>query len=334
MRMGQSLIPTFGRSVGVSFGALIGLTLALSIGLAGCSPTGQGSSGGSTGESGAGSSPASPDKPTIVAAFYPLGYAAAQIAGDRVNVIGLTPPGVEPHDLELTAAQTAQIAEADLVLYAAGFQPAVDEAVDQQASDRAIDVLVGLELLAGHDEAGHDEAAPDGATDPHVWLDPNNMTAIGSAIADRLASIDPSGAADYAEGATALAGQMSELDSQYRTGLANCAITTLVVSHEAFGYLAQAYGLQQVGISGLSPEAEPSPARMADVISIVRSKGVSTLYYETLVDPKVAATIASEAGITTSVLDPLEGLADGSADTYVTVMQRNLQTLIDGQRCT
>lgn len=322
-----------GHRIGSSIALSVGLTV--SVGLAGCSTAGQGSAVGPGGAT----SPASPDKPTIVAAFYPLAYAAAQVGGDRVNVISLTPPGVEPHDLELSAAQTAQISEADLVLYAAGFQPAVDEAVAQQAADRAIDVLAGLELLAGHDEAGHDEAghdeaAPDGATDPHVWLDPNNMTAIGSAIADRLASIDPSGAADYAEGATALAGQMSELDTQYRTALANCTIKTLVVSHEAFGYLARAYGLQQVGISGLSPEAEPSPARMADVISIVRSKGVSTLYYETLVDPKVAATIASEAAITTSVLDPLEGLADGSADSYVTVMQRNLQTLIDGQRCT
>lgn len=316
---------------------LLVLGTALAISLTGCSQATQGVAGES--------STALGSRPTIVAAFYPLAYAAAQIGGNRVDVIGLTPPGVEPHDLELSAAQTAQIAEADLVLYAAGFQPAVDEAVAQQASGRAIDVLAGLDLLAGHDEAAHDDAghgdaghddagASGAATDPHVWLDPRNMAAIGSATADRLASIDPSGAAAYAAGAAALADQMSELDARYRTSLANCANTTLVVSHEAFGYLARAYGLQQVGISGLSPEAEPSPARMADVVSIVRSKGVSTLYYETLVDPKVASTIASEAGITTAVLDPLEGLADGSSDTYVTVMQRNLQTLMDGQRCT
>lgn len=329
----------------------VGLSAGLIAALAGCSATGPLAADGSA----SGSAGAASDKPTIVAAFYPLAYAAAQVAGDRVNIIGLTPPGVEPHDLELSAAQTAQIAEADLVLYAAGFQPAVDEAVAQQAADRAIDVLAGLDLLAGHDAAAHDPAAPDaaahdattadaaahdaaedgaGAVDPHVWLDPRNMTAIGSAIADRLASIDPPGAASYAAGATALAGQMTGLDAQFRAGLANCANTTLVVSHEAFGYLARAYGLQQVGISGLAPEAEPSPARMADVISIVRDKGVSTLYYETLVDPKVASTIASEAGITTAVLDPLEGLTDGASDTYVTVMQRNLQTLMDGQQCT
>lgn len=264
-------------------------------------------------------------KPTIVAAFYPLAYAASGVAGDSANVITLTPPGVEPHDLELSAAQTAQIAKADLVLYAAGFQPAVDEAVAQQAPDKAIDIIGGTVLPDG------ERARLD--ADPHAWLNPRNLGAIGHAIADRLTGLDPASAPTFASGAATLDAAMTTLDQEYRTGLANCASRTMVVSHEAFGYLADAYGLQQVGLSGLSPDAEPSPARLAEVTNVVRDQGITTIYYETLVDPKVATTIADETGATTAVLDPLEGLAPESTGDYASIMRANLQTLIAGQRC-
>lgn len=256
---------------------------------------------------------------SVVAAFYPLQFVAQQVGGDTVSVTSLTEPGIEPHDLELTAAQVAAIAEADLVLYIKGFQPAVDEAVDQQAGDRAIDVTAGLTRLGN---------------DPHVWLNPKNLASIGQAVADRLSLIDPSSATTIATNEAALASSMKALDSDYRDGLASCRFTDLVVSHEAFGYLAAAYGLTQVGISGLSPEAEPSPARMKDVANLVSSTGITTIYYETLVDPKVAQTIADETGATAAVLDPLEGLVAGSTADYVVLMRQNLETLRTGQDCT
>lgn len=265
------------------------------------------------------SAPASTDtRPSVVAAFYPLQYAAQAVGGDAVSVTSLTPPGVEPHDLELSAQQVAQIADADLVLYVKGFQPAVDEAVAQQAADRAIDVTAGLTLLAA---------------DPHVWLDPRNMAAIGTTVADRLATLDPAAASTIAANADALTAQMTALDADFRAGLAQCRSTDLVVSHEAFGYLADAYGLTQVGISGLSPDAEPSPARMKEVADLVAADGITTVYYETLVDPKVAETIAAETGATAAVLDPLEGLTEGSTGDYASIMQQNLATLITGQGC-
>ena len=262
---------------------------------------------------------------SVVTAFYPLEYAAGQVGGDAVTVTSLTPPGVEPHDLELTAAQVAEIASADLVLYIKGFQPAVDEAIAQQAADRAIDVSAGLTLLAGeaHSEeegAAHsdEEAAhsdEEGANDPHVWLDPANMAAIGTLIGERIAELSPDAAATVEGNSAAFAQAMNDLDARFADGLAQCASRDLVVSHEAFGYLAAAYDLTQVGISGLSPEAEPSPARMREVADLVRANGVSTIYYETLVDPKVAQTIADETGAQTAVLDPLEGLVEGSTAT-------------------
>ena len=238
----------------------------------------------------------------------------------------LTPPGVEPHDLELTAAQVAEISQADVVLYIKGFQPAVDEAVAQQAADRAIDVSEGLALLSGDPAEGE-------INDPHVWLDPANMAAIGQAIATRLGAVDPESAATVSANASALSTAMADLDAKYAAGLSTCASTDLVVSHEAFGYLANAYGLTQVGISGLSPEAEPSPARMKEVADLVRTAGISTIYYESLVDPKVAQTIADETGATAVMLDPLEGLAPDSTSDYVSVMEANLATLMKGQNC-
>jgi len=257
--------------------------------------------------------------PTIVAAFYPLAYAAEQVAGPDATVINLTPPGAEAHDIELTAQQVAQIADADLVLYIPGFQPAVDEAVQQQAGDRALDVTQAITLLPG---------------DPHVWLNPLNMAIIGDEIADRLSTTTPDLAGAVQDGAAALSSAMETLNDEWKAGTTTCANRDLVVSHEAFGYLAAAYGFTQVGIAGLSPEAEPSPARLAEVAKFVSDNGVTTIYYETLVDPKVAQTVAAETGASTAVLDPLEGLPEGYDGNYVTVMQANLAEVRKGQGCT
>ena len=274
--------------------------------------------------------------PTIVAAFYPLAYAAEQVAGPDATIINLTPPGAEAHDLELTAQQVAQIADADLVLYIPGFQPAVDEAVEQQAGDRALNVTEAIELLPaeehGDEHAGEeDHAALDG--DPHVWLNPLNMATIGAEIAARLSS-NSSIAATAEKGASDLRASMEALNAEWAAGTAACTIRDLVVSHEAFGYLAAAYGFTQMGIAGLSPEAEPSPARLAEVAKFVKDNGITTIYYETLVDPKVAQTVAAETGAATAVLDPLEGLPEGYVGDYVTVMKDNLAQVRTGQGCT
>ena len=260
--------------------------------------------------------------PRVVAAFYPLQYAAEQVGGSDVSVTNLTQPGVEPHDLELSAQQVGEIADADLVLYVKGFQPAVDEAIAQQAPDRAIDVGALVTRLT-----------LDGAADPHVWLDPSTMSTIGVSIAERLAAISPENAAAFAKNSAALAAAMSTLSADYSSALANCRTRTMVVSHDAFGYLAKAFGLTQVGISGLSPDAEPSPARLREVADLVKTEKVSTIYYETLVDPKVAQTIANETGASARKLDPLEGLQPGATGNYASVMIENLATLTKGQGC-
>jgi len=218
------------------------------------------------------------------------------------------------------------------VLYVAEFQPALDDAIAQSPA-AAVDVASGLETLAPEEHAGEEHAGDEAGYDPHVWLDPTNMATIVATVAQRLSSVDPAGAPTYAANAAALQDRLTALDEQWTAGTATCANRDLVVSHEAFGYLAERYGFTQVGISGLSPDTEPSPAKIAEVADFVRANEVTTVYYETLVDPKVAETVAQETGASTAVLDPLEGLAEGSSGDYISVMEKNLQTVKDGQGC-
>jgi len=275
---------------------------------------------------------------TVLAGFYPLEWTAARVGGEHVSVSSLTPPGAEAHDLELAPQDVAAIAEADLLVYLEGFQPALDEAAGSEGGDHAWDAGQAADLVAGeahdHAEDGEEEHADEEAVDPHFWLDPTRLAAVGDALADRLADLDPDNAATYEENATALRGDLEALDQEMETALATCSVSTLVTSHDAFGYLGDRYGLDVVGISGLSPSQEPDPAQLAEIATLVRDRGVTTVYTETLVDPAVAETVAEEAGARTAVLDPIEGLTDESeGEDYLQVMRANLATLQEGQSC-
>ena len=277
----------------------------------------------------------------VVAGFYPLEWAAERVGGDRVSVSSPTAPGTEPHDLELAPQDVAAVAEADLVIHLSGFQPALDEAAEAEAADRAWDAgqAADLSLIAAPEdsEEGGDERADDQggeAADPHFWLDPLRLAGVGEALAQRLGELDPDGAAAYEQNAAELRTDLEELDAEMRAALSDCRVDTLVTSHDAFGYLADRYGFQVVGISGLSPSDEPDPGQLAEIATLVRDEGVTTVYSETLVDPAVAETVAVEAGAQTATLDPLEGLTDESAgEDYLGVMRANMETLQQGQAC-
>lgn len=290
---------------------------------------------GSDGDAAAGSG----DGPTVLASFYPLAYTAGRVAGPDAIVENLTPPGVDAHDLELTGRQVARISEADLTMYLGGFQPAVDEAVAQNADDRSIDVTELLDLLDDQrshddeDEHGDDHADLDG--DPHIWLDPTNLVAVADAIADRLGELLPDQADAFHDRAHELERELEELDEEYLTGLATCERRVFVTSHAAFGYLANRYDLEMVGIAGIDPDAEPSPARLADVQQVVQAEGLTTIFYERLVSPAVAQSLANDLGVTASVLDPIEGLSDETEDEdYFSLMRANLDALREANGCT
>lgn len=309
------------------------LPLAVSAGavlaLAACSSPGSGGSGGGSGDG---------DGIAVLASFYPLQYVAEQVGGDLVSVDTLTPPGAEPHDLELSPAQVDEVGRADLVVYLSEFQAAVDDAVDANPPAHVVDAAQDTELHAAeHAEDGEEEHAEDdghehGSLDPHFWLDPTRLPVVADDVAAQLATIDPDHADEFRANAEAFAQTMADLDAEYSTGLASCESRTIVTTHEAFSYLAERYDLEQVGISGVDPEGEPSPARLAEVGKVVQDEGVSTIFFETLASPKVAETLADELGVDTAVLDPLEGLTDDTQD-YVSVAQANLETLRTALSC-
>lgn len=272
----------------------------------------------------------------VVAAFYPLEYVAQRVAGDHLDVETLAQPGVEPHDLELTIKETALIAEASLVVYEKNFQPAVDEAVDQNATGETLDVSGPADLVTfesehahGEDEHGHDVEGDD----PHFWLDPLRLADVGDAVADSLSDVDPDHADDYAADAADLRADLEQLDASFTDGLADCERHTIVVSHDAFGYLSK-YGIHVAPIAGLSPEAEPTPADIAELHDLIDSDGITTVFGERLAPPELTETLAEDAGVRTEVLDPIEGLTDDTADEdYLSLMERNLAVLEEANGC-
>ena len=258
----------------------------------------------------------------VAAAFYPLQFVAQRVAGGHAQVVDLTQPGAEPHDLELTIRETAQVAQADLVVHESGFQAAVDDAVAQNATGAAVDAAdVGL------------ERDPSGRPDPHFWQDPLRMADLGDRVARRLAAIDPAHARQFDAHAARLRRQLTALDAAYRTGLSGCRRDTIVVSHDAFGYLRK-YGLRIEPVAGLSPDAEPTPADLGRLQALIRTDGITTVFHERLGSPRVTESLARDAGITSAVLDPIEGLSNQtSGEDYLSLMRENLTAIEKADGC-
>ncbi len=281
---------------------------------------------------------------TVVTAFYPLEYVVERVGGDLVDVENLTAPGGEPHDLSLSVRQTAEVAGADLVVYLADFQTAVDDAVEQTAEGEALEAgaVVDLEPAAeGHDhaeeetgeESGEDESHDHGPLDPHFWLDPLRMAELGDAVAASLGRVDGDHADAYSANAAELRADLESLDTAYADGLSACDRTTTVVSHDAFGYLAK-YGLDMEPIAGLSPDAEPTPSDLAHLQEVVEEDGITTVFSERLASPRLTETLADDMGIETAVLDPIAGLTDETADEdYLSLMESNLAALETANGC-
>ena len=289
---------------------------------------------------------------TVMASFYPLQYLAEKIGGEHVTVTSLTPAGAEPHDLELSPKTVDALSSADAVIYLAGFQSAVDEAIEQQAPKTVIDVSPAVQLVeagvdANHpseeededtDETqsseadGHEDHHHDMSADPHFWLDPVRMANAATLVGDKLAEANPANAEMYKTNAKALKDELTSLGNDLVSKTSTCQIKTFVTSHTAFGYLADRTGLTQVGISGLDPDSSPSPARLAEISQIAKDQGVTTIFTEALIDPKIAQTLADDLGITTAVLDPIESQTDPSKD-YSGVMNDNIDALTKALNC-
>jgi zinc transport system substrate-binding protein len=304
MRMILALVWSLMRTVGV--GALL---VALTLGVTACDRGTESKGDGRVG---------------VVASFYPLAEIAGRVGGDTVVVKNLTPPGVEPHDIELTSRDVDALHDADLILYlGAGFQPAVAE-IASRRDEHGIDVLGAVVT---------DKQA---AADPHFWLDPTLMSAAVDTVTAALVDAFPAHRTTYRANAERYKDELAALDGEFAKGLEQCDRREILTAHEAFFYLTRRYHLRQLAIAGVSPEAEPDADRLAALADQIGGKGITTVFFEELVSPKVAEALAREANVKTDVLNPVEGLTDAErADDkdYVAVMRENLASLRRALSC-
>ncbi len=303
-----------------------------------------------------GGSPTADGEIEIVVTAYPFQYIAEAVAGDAATVTSVAPAGTEPHDLELSPSGVATLSSADVVLMLSGFQAAVDDALGEVGDGTVVvDAADDANLLTseeehedhaegeehGEDDHGEDDHGEEeghdhdhGGVDPHFWLDPMRVADVADGLASALGETDPDNAATYTENAAALRAELQTLDGELTDGLASCEERSFVTSHEAFGYLANAFDLEQIGISGLDPEAEPSPARIAEVLQEARDAGVTTVYNEPGGVVAGAENVAAELGVTLAVLNPVELQPDESLGSdYLGAMRMNLAALQEGLAC-
>lgn len=297
------------------------LPLVIGVALASCSST-------PTASNGVESKQAS--KPSVVVSFYPLAFVADRLVGDIAKIVNLTPPGVEPHDLELSPGQADVIEDAKLVIaMGQGLQPSVEDAAKRR-TDGVVLLLDRLGVKNPGDDKRADEIF-DAESDPHVWLDPQLMQNVVAEIATDLAKVFPKSIDEINVRSTELGAELRGIDVAFAEGLAKCKGRVIITSHAAFGRLAQRYGLEQEAIVGISPEAEPTADRLASLADLVKVKNVKTIFSEELVSPKTAETLARETGVNVAVLSPIEG-APETGD-YLSAMLKNLVTLREGLSC-
>ncbi len=271
------------------------------------------------------------DRIAIGVSFHPLAEFAGMVGGDRVEIFNLTPPGADPHEFEPSARDMAWLHSADLFLFmGAGIDPWAERAdlpgvMTLKMTDR-------FELDEFEEEDDHDDEEDAHDEDPHIWLDPVLAKGMVEAIRDALIEIDGDGRDEYEANAASAFARLNELHGKYEIGLSSCELDHLIISHASIGYLARRYGFHMVAVSGLSPEEEPSPRKMAEISDLVRSEGVGHILFETTMNPAIAETIARETGAETIVFNNLESPSESEGD-YFTAMEGNLEILRTALQC-
>lgn len=272
------------------------------------------------------------DKFRVAASFYPLYYFASQIGGEKADVISITPAAAEPHDYEPAPQDLVRIEDSNMLIVNGGNFEAWGDKIKKDLQGRGVMVVVAGDGLANIDITENGRRI----MDPHIWLDPVLAKKEVERIENGFITIDPANSAYYGANALALSAKLDGLDREYASGLASCKLKEIVTSHASFGYLAARYHLNQVAISGVSPDAEPASQAMAEIVDLVRREGIKVVFFESLVSPKLSQTIANETGVRTMVLDPLEGITDANmrnGSDYMTVMRENLKNLKIALQC-
>ncbi len=270
----------------------------------------------------------------IYTSFYPLYFIASEIGGDQAEVKNVVPAGVEPHDFEPTTKDIVDMSNASVFVYSGtSFDAWVEKALQtfDQSKMAVVNAAEGLTLLQSQDEhEGQENGHSHDGLDPHIWLDPTLLKAEAAKVKDAMIKADPSHQDIYRKNFDKLAQELDKLDKEYQEMVSQAPRKEFMTSHAAFGYLAHKYGLEQIAISGISPADEPSPSKLKQLIDLVKEHQIHTIFFETLVSPKVAEVIARETGAKTATLNPLEGLTEDElkqGKNYFTIMRENLEAL-------
>jgi zinc transport system substrate-binding protein len=292
--------------------------------------------------------PQPPSKPQVVASIYPVYYFASRIGGDKIDLVQLVPAGAEPHSWEPTPQDLQSLEQAQLFLYSGagmeGWVADLAEVLEQQQT-KVLDVSHNLELMEAeeghthggqpdHEESpskeGHHEEEGSHQYDPHVWMDPVMAGEMARNIAQALREIDRAHGEDYQANLAALEQELEQLDRTMTAELARCRQRKFIVTHAAFGYLAQRYGLEQLPVMGIDAGTEPTPTRLAQLADLARRNNIHTIFLEELVSPRTAQTLAAEINAQTDVLHPIGSLTpeeQEKGEDYFSLMYRNLEKL-------
>lgn len=260
----------------------------------------------------------------IAATFYPHAEFARNVGKEQVEVQNITPAGTEPHDYEPTPQDIATVYTAKLFISnGSGVDSWVDKIKAELESKGVVVLRVSDNIKALEN-------------DPHFWLNPLLVQKEIDLIAAALIKVDSEHAAIYVQNRDAYKAQLAALDQEYKTGLANCKLREIITSHNAFNYLAKQYGFNTIYILGLSPQDDPSPKTMAEVVKVAKEKKIKHVFFETLVSPKLSESIANEIGAQTLELNPIEGLTDAEiaqGKNYISIMRSNLNNLRIALEC-
>ena len=262
----------------------------------------------------------------IVTSFYPMYFFTSQMVGNKADVLNITPSGAEPHDYEPTAQDIAHIETSNLLILNGGKLEPWGEKIKSDLQGKQVTIVTAGEGLANQQIEEEGETIQD----PHIWLSPPLAKQEIKAILEGLIKVDPQNKDYYTANADTLLQNIDQLDQEYKTGLSSCSQKSFVTSHAAFGYLAKNYGINQIAISGVSPDEEPSSQKLAQIADFAKKNNVKYIFFESLVSPKLSETIANEIGAKTLVLDPIEGISDKdmkAGKNYITIMKDNLTNL-------
>jgi zinc transport system substrate-binding protein len=283
---------------------------------------------------------------SVMTTIFPLTDFTQAVGGDRVKVTQLLPPGAEAHTWEPKPSDIVKLSRADVfICIGAEMEPWVSGILKTIENPKLIiiEASQGLSLLradqadAGGEKHHHSNESTHGRFDPHIWLNFDYDQKIVDKIAGVLSKRGPAGSGYYRKNAEAYKAKLRDLDLRYRKELEKCNSKEIILgSHAAFAYLARQYGLTQIPLYGISPNAEPTPKKMAEVITLAKKYRARAIYYEELVSDKLAKTIAQEVGAKILVLNPGANLTKKQIETKVTflaLMEQNLENLKYGLAC-